>query len=289
MVGSRCRGDGGPRRRLRRPPRPPRRSGCASSAARARGQRPRRQRQRDGAHGGDGRDEAEQDARRAVQQAGGEAEAAEREEADVGQARQQEEGDGPPRDEGRRQAAAAQDPGAEREAAGAADGEQRVGRELRQPDLGARPPAHPPAEDAAEDEDVPRAGAQLERRGERDPRGLRAGEAVAQRAQPRHQDDQRDHGDDDRAEDQQPAPEARRRELVGERLGLDHRLQVLHGDDRPGAHAHSQTAIAGMATIETTRPSPKPPTTSRPCLLTRTKVPWKVLSNRAEAAKPAAR
>ena len=66
-------------------------------------------------------------------------------------------------------------------------------------------------------------------------------------------------------------------------------LEVLHGDDRPGAHAHSQTAIDGMATIETTRPSPKPPTTSRPCLRTRTKVPWKVLSNRAEAAKPAAR
>ena len=162
-----------------------------------------------------------------MQQAGGEAQAAEREEADVGQAREQEEGDGPPRDEGGRQAAAAQDPGAEREATGAADGEHGVGRELRQPDLGARAPAHPPAEDAAEDEHVPRAGAQLEHRGERDPVGLRAGEALAQRAQPRHQHDQRDHADDDRAEDQQRAPQARRRELVGERLGLDHRLEVL--------------------------------------------------------------
>ena len=217
------------------------------------------------ADGGDRGDEPEHDARRAVQQAGGQADAAEGEEADVGQAREQEEGDGPPGDEGGRQPAAAQDPGAEREPAGAADREHGVGRELRQPDLGARAPAHPPAEDAAEDEHVPRAGAQLQQRGERDPLRLGAGEALAQRAQPRHQHDRRDHHEDDRAEDQQRAPQARRRELVGERLGLDDRLEVLDDPDRLGAH--SQTATTGMATIVTALPSAKPPTTSRPCRL----------------------
>jgi hypothetical protein len=222
-----------------------------------------------------------------VQQAGGQADAAQGEEADVGQAREQEEGHGTPRDEGRRQAAAAQDPCAEREPAGAADGEHGVGRELGQPDLGARPPAHPPAEDAAEDEDVASAGAQLEQRGDRDPLWLRAGEAVAQRAQPRHEHDEGDHGEDDRAEDQQRAPHARRRELLGERLGLEDRLEVLDDGDLPGAH--SQTGTVGMATMVTTLPSPKPPTRSRPCLFTRTKVPWNVETKLAEAVNPAAR
>ena len=125
------------------------------------------------------------------EQAGRKAQAAEREKSHVGQARQQKERDRAPGDKPSWQAATAQDPRSERETAGAADGEHRVGGELGQPDLSAGSPAHPPAEDAAEHEHVPRAGPQLKHRREDQPAGLRAAEAIAQRREPGHQHDKR--------------------------------------------------------------------------------------------------
>ena len=73
---------------------------------------------------------------RAVQDADREQRPAEREEADVGEAREQEEGDRAAGDVGGGQPAAAQDPRAEREPARAADREHGVGGQLGQPDLG---------------------------------------------------------------------------------------------------------------------------------------------------------
>ena len=92
---------------------------------------------------------------------------------------------------------------------------------------------------------------------------------------------------DDRAEDQQRAPQARRRELLGERLGLDHRLEVL--DDPDLAGAHSQTATAGMATFVTDAAVGEASDHVAPVPSHPDEVPWNVLSNRAEAVKPAAR
>src|SRR3954451_7248797 len=79
-------------------------------------------------------------------QAYGEGHSAYREKADVCQAGKEEEGDGTPGAPTGGEAATAKNPGAESQASGTADGEQRVCRLLAQPDLGAGSPAHPRTE-----------------------------------------------------------------------------------------------------------------------------------------------
>ena len=139
-----------------------------------------------------------------------------------------------------RQPAPPQDPRPEREAARAADREDGVRGELGEPDLGAGPPAHPPAEHRAEDQHVGRAGPELQDAGQHQPARLGAREPVPQRAQARDQHDEATTTSTMRAHHEQRAPQPRRRELVGQRLGLHRdRVEVLDGEARP-LRAHAQ-------------------------------------------------
>jgi hypothetical protein len=114
-------------------------------------------------------------------------------------------------------AAAVQRPCTQRQATRATDRQHGVRPLLRHPDLVAQPPAHPRAEDRAEDHDVtesrehlqPDAGDQPARRGVR--------HTVAQRAEPRA--GEHGHHDDaaDRSQLQQPAADAPRAQLIWHR------------------------------------------------------------------------
>ena len=145
------------------------------------------------------------------------------------------------------QPAAAQDPRAEREPARAADREHRVRGQLGQPDLGARAPAHAPAEHGAEHEHVAtrtsRAGA---------PRRTRASRAAApakrSRSEPRPGTSTISATTTSTIAPSISSERFSRdaRELVGERLGLDlDRLQVLDGEAR--LSAHRETGLAARS------------------------------------------
>ena len=121
-------------------------------------------------------DEAEQGVVRPTEEPGCDGDAGEGQEAEIGQACEEKEGDCAARDLAARYATAAHDPGAESQPAGSPYREERVRGALREPDLGAGPPAHPRAEDEAKDDHVGGARERLEDGAEHQPAGLGPGE-----------------------------------------------------------------------------------------------------------------
>ena len=124
----------------------------------------------------------------------------EHDEPEVGHAREHEERRGAPCDLLVGHAAAFERPCSERQAAGAACGQDRVRSQLGHPDFGAHAPVHPAAERHPEDGDVAHARCELQDHSGRQPRRVRALEA---RTKPVQAGQQRDERDDDDADPEQ--------------------------------------------------------------------------------------
>ena len=135
---------------------------------------------------------------------------------EVDRALDQEEGDRAARDVIDVHAALVQDPGAERQSADTAGGNDRAHRQLGAGDLPGAPHRHPAAEDRREHEHVGAERERLEGDGDPEPARLRVAEPVADLAQAgRQQDDQDEHPDQCRRPDdalEQRIP----RELTGD-------------------------------------------------------------------------
>ena len=141
-------------------------------------------------------------------------------------------GHGPPRNLAAWDSATAQNPGAEGEAAGAADRQQRIRGLLGEADLDARSPMHPIAEDGPENQDVGRAGQKLQHGAEPYPDGLCAGKTLSEGAQPWEQEDHGNDSGDNRGQNNERSPLPRSGEFARERLGLELEGLGVGGGDR---------------------------------------------------------
>ena len=153
---------------------------------------------------------------------------------EVDAALDQEEGDRPTRDALAVHASAVQHPGAERQPAGPAGGDQRAHRQLRATDLPASPPAQPGAEDRPEHDHVGREREGLEDHCQSQPAGLRVRQAIADLAQPRGEQEDRNQHAEQGGRLQRAATQSACLKLAGQVWGRRRgRLDVDCGGDVP--------------------------------------------------------